>query len=132
RQGKCGKKLDARRKAVAALKTPEDVKKRQDLLRAKFVEAIGGYPEKTPLNAKVAGTVNGDGFRVEKVIYESRPSHHVTGLFYIPDGNGPFPGVLVPCGHSDKGKAEEAYQRISILLVKNGFAVLCYDPIGQG
>lgn len=131
-QAECGREFDARRKAVAALKTPEDVTKRQEMLRAKFVEAIGGYPEKTPLNAKVAGTVKGDGFRVEKVIYESRPDHHVTGLFYIPDGKGPFPGVLVPCGHSDKGKAEEAYQRISILLVKNGFAVLCYDPIGQG
>jgi dienelactone hydrolase len=131
-QGECGKEFDARRKAVAALKTPEDVKKRQDLLRAKFVEAIGGYPEKTPLNARTVGTVNGDGFRIEKVIYESRPDHHVTALLYLPEGKGPFPGVLVPCGHSDKGKAEEAYQRISILLVKNGFAVLCYDPIGQG
>ena len=76
--------------------------------------------------------MKGDGFRVEKVIYESRPDHHVTGALYIPDGKGPFPGVLVPCGHSDKGKAEEAYQRISILLAKNGFVVLCYDPIGQG
>ncbi|MBI3856622.1 MAG: metalloendopeptidase, partial [Planctomycetes bacterium] len=131
-QGECGKQFDARRKAVAALKTPEDVTKRQELLRAKFIEALGGFPEKTPLNAKVVGTVKGDGFRVEKVIYESRPGHHVTAVLYLPEGKGPFPGVLVPCGHSDKGKAEEAYQRISLLLVKNGLAVLCYDPIGQG
>jgi len=131
-EAECAKKFEERRKAVAALKTPEDVKKRQDELRAKFIEALGGLPDKTPLNAKVVGTVKGDGFRVEKVIYESRPDHHVTGALYIPEGKGPFPGVLVPCGHSDKGKAEEAYQRISILLVKNGFVVLCYDPIGQG
>lgn len=131
-QGECAKEFDARRRAVAALRTPEDVKKRQEFLRAKFVEAIGGYPEKTPLNARVVGTLKRDGFRVEKVIYESRPSHPVTAAFYIPDGNGPFPGVLMPCGHSDNGKAAEAYQRACILLVKNGFAVLCYDPIGQG
>jgi dienelactone hydrolase len=131
-QAECGKDFEARRKAVAALKTPEDVKRRQELLRAKFVEAIGGYPEKTPLNARTVGTVSGGGFRVEKVIYESRPDHHVTALLYLPEGKGPFPGVLVPCGHSDKGKAEEAYQRISILLAKNGLAALCYDPIGQG
>src|SRR6185503_7813461 len=131
-QAECAKEFDARRKAVAAIKTPEELKKRQETLRAKFIEALGGYPEKTPLNARVVGTLNGDGFRVEKVIYESRPNHHVTGALYIPEGKGPFPGVLVPCGHSDKGKAEEAYQRICQLLVRNGMAVLCYDPIGQG
>jgi dienelactone hydrolase len=131
-QAECGKLFDERRKAVAALKTPEDIKNRQDLLRARFIEALGGLAVKTPLNARVTGTLRGDGFRVEKVIYESRPDHHVTANFYLPDGRGPFPAVLVPCGHSDKGKAEEVYQRACILLAKNGLAVLCYDPIGQG
>ena len=131
-EAECAKKFDERRKTVAALKTAEDIKKRQEELRAKFIEALGGFPDRTPLNARVVGKLEGDGFRVEKVIYESRPDHHVTGSLYIPEGKGPFPGVLVPCGHSDKGKAEEAYQRISILLAKNGFVVLCYDPIGQG
>jgi len=131
-QGECGKAFEARRRDVAALKSEDDLRKRQNLLRAAFIEALGGYPEKTPLNARVVGTVKDNGFRVEKVIYESRPAHHVTGALYIPEGKGPFPGVLVPCGHSDKGKAEEAYQRISLLLVRNGFVVLCYDPIGQG
>ena len=40
--------------------------------------------------------------------------------------------MLVPCGHSANGKAAEAYQRACILMAKNGLAVLCYDPIGQG
>jgi len=131
-EGECAKKFEERRKTVAALKTPEDVKKRQDELRAKFLEALGGFPEKTPLNPNVVGTLKGGGFAVEKVIYESRPGHHVTANVYIPDGKGPFPGVLVPCGHSDNGKAAEAYQRACILMAKNGLAVLCYDPIGQG
>jgi cephalosporin-C deacetylase-like acetyl esterase len=125
--------FDARKKLVASLKTPDEIQRRQRELRAKFTDAIGGLPEdKTPLNAKVVGTIKGDGFRVENVIYESRPNHHVTANLYLPDGKGPFPGVLIPCGHSDNGKAAEAYQRISILLAKNGMAALCYDPIGQG
>lgn len=131
-QAECGKAFESRRKDVAGLKTEADLRKRQEFLRAKFIEALGRLPERTPLCARVAGIVKGDGFRVEKVIYESRPDHHVTGALYIPDGKGPFPGVLVPCGHGDQGKAEEAYQRISILLARNGFVVLCYDPIGQG
>jgi dienelactone hydrolase len=131
-QGECGRAFEGRRKDVAELRTADDLKKRQDQLRASFIEALGGLPKKTPLNARVAGTVQGDGFRVDKVIYESRPDHHVTGVLYIPEGKGPFPGILVPCGHSDKGKAEEVYQRVCLLFVKNGFVVLCYDPIGQG
>jgi cephalosporin-C deacetylase-like acetyl esterase len=130
--GEAQKKFDERRKVVASLKTPEQIHKRQAELKAKFLEALGGFPEKTPLNAKVVGKLKGDGFTVERVIYESRPDHHVTANLYVPDGQGPFPGVLVPCGHSANGKAAEAYQRISILLAKNGMAALCYDPIGQG
>ena len=53
-------------------------------------------------------------------------------MLYLPEGKPPFPGVLVPCGHSANGKAAETYQRICILLAKNGMAAFCYDPIGQG
>ena len=126
------KHFDARRQVVAALKSPEQIKKRQDELKAKFLASLGGFPARTPLNPQIVGTLNGAGFRVEKVIYESRPDHHVTANLYLPGGKGPFPGVLVPCGHSDNGKAAEAYQRVCILLAKHGFGVLWVDPIGQG
>jgi dienelactone hydrolase/pimeloyl-ACP methyl ester carboxylesterase len=130
--GQAQKHFDARRQVVAALKTPEDVRKRQQELKARFIEALGGFPKRTPLKARVVGKIPCEGYTVERVIYESRPEHHVTANFYLPQGKGPFPGVLVPCGHSANGKAIDAYQRASILLAKNGMAVLCYDPIGQG
>jgi cephalosporin-C deacetylase-like acetyl esterase len=131
-QGSARVHFEQRRAAVAALKTPEDIQKRQDELKARFARALGGFPLKTPLNPRVVGRKQYDGYRVEKVIFESRPDHHVTGALYLPDGEGPFPGVLLPCGHSANGKAGGTYQRASILLAKNGLAVLCYDPIGQG
>jgi dienelactone hydrolase len=130
--GQCKVQFDARRQAVAKLTTPDDVKKRQEELRARFIQAIGGFPERTPLNAKVVGAEKREGYSVERVIYESRPSHHVTANLYLPEGKGPFPGVIVPCGHSTNGKGSEAYQRVCILLAKNGIAALIYDPIGQG
>src|SRR6516162_8574417 len=105
-QAEARKHFDARRKAVAALKTPDDVKKRQAELREKFIEALGGFPEKTPLRAQVVGKGEDKGFRYEKVIYESRPGHHVTATLYLPEGKGPFPAVLMPIGHSAAGKAE--------------------------
>jgi pimeloyl-ACP methyl ester carboxylesterase len=121
-----------RRKALAALKTPVDVRKRQEDLRAKFLEVLGGFPERTPLHPRITGTLQRDGYHIEKVIYEVRPDHHVTANFYLPEGKGPFPGVLFPLGHYDNPKPAEEYQRTCILLAKNGIAALTYDPIGQG
>src|SRR5262245_62507204 len=70
--GEAKKHFDARRVAVDQLKTPADIERRQTELRAKFVAALGGFPEKTPLNARVVGTLPRDGIRIEKVIYDSR------------------------------------------------------------
>jgi len=131
-QAECGKHFEERRKAVAAMKTPEDVARRQAQLRAKFAAALGAFPEKSPLNARTTGTLDRGDYRVDKVIYESRPEHHVTANLYLPAGPGPFPGVLFPCGHYDNAKAAPEYQRACILLAKNGIAALAFDPISQG
>lgn len=130
--GEAKKHFDARRLAIENLKTPAEVERRQKDLRGKFIDALGGFPEKTPLNAQVVGTIERDGFKIEKVIYESRPNHHVTANFYRPNGEGPFPGVLMPIGHSANGKAAEYVQRGATILARNGIACLAYDPIGQG
>lgn len=128
----CDTHFAARKAEVEKLKTPADVAVRQKALREKFIDALGGFPEKTPLNAKTTGTLKREGYSIEKVIYESRPEHHVTANLYLPDGKGPFPGVLMPLGHSSNGKAAEYMQRGAVLLAKNGIAALVYDPIGQG
>jgi len=122
-----------RLKKVSEADTPEKFRNRQTALRKKLLEINGPFPEKTELNETVMRTVKRDGYRIENVIYESRPGHHITANLYIPDGlTGPAPGVLIPCGHSRNGKAAEAYQSISISLVQHGMVAMCYDPIGQG
>jgi dienelactone hydrolase len=124
--------LEARTAAFEQLKGQADCRAWQQERRDFFVRQLGGFPERTPLEAKVVGHLAGEGYRVEKVIFASRPDHHVTANLYLPKSPGPYPAVLVLCGHSHDGKAAGSYQRISILLAKNGMAALCYDPIGQG
>lgn len=124
--------LSKRRAEVAAIKAPEQIAARQRKLKRFFVESLGDLPQQTPLHPRVVGTRQYSGYRVERIIFESRPRHHVTAVLYLPDGKPPFPGVLVPCGHTATGKAGDTYQRICILLAKNGMAAFCYDPIGQG
>lgn len=123
---------EARKNAVAAIDTPDAVRQRAGEMRRLFVDALGGFPERTPLNARVVGSGEGEGFRYERILYESLPDYPVTAVLFLPDTPGPYPAVLVPCGHSDNGKASELYQRACILLARHGIAALIYDPIGQG
>jgi len=126
------KLLETRRVEVQSLETPEALAERIERVRRDWMDALGPFPERTPLQGRTLGMLQADGYRIERVVYESRPEHHVTANLYLPQGEGPFPGVLVPCGHSRNGKASEAYQSICVLLALHGFAVLIYDPIGQG
>lgn len=124
---------DARRERFAAVRSEADLLALQGELRRKILDLIGGLPaERTPLNARVTGTIAGDGYHVEKVVFESLPGFHVTALLYVPDGAGPRPAVLLPCGHSPLGKAYPPYQEIAIRLARRGYVVLCWDPVGQG
>ena len=126
------KALDRRAAEYEKLKTPEDVARYQQRLREFFVAKLGGFPERTPLNARVVGRQQRDGYRIEKVIFESQPGMFVTAILYLPEAKPPYPAVLVPCGHSLNGKARDLYQRAPILIAKNGMAAMCYDPIDQG
>ncbi len=122
----------ARRQAVyEAVKTPQEMRAYQERLRREFLAHLGVFPERAPLNARVVNTYMGDRYRREKIVFESQPNHHVTAVLYLPAaGEPPFPVVVMPCGHSSNGKAEN--QMAGIFLARSGLACLCYDPIGQG
>jgi dienelactone hydrolase len=119
-------------KAKNALKTKADAEAYVQEVRRKIRACFGPFPEKTPLNARVTGTVDRKEYKIEKVIFESRPNFLVTANLYLPKRKGPLPGVVGSCGHSDNGKAAEAYQSFSQGLAKLGYVVLIFDPIGQG
>ncbi len=121
--------------AWTACATREALAARQAKVRAATIAAIGGFPEKTPLNARTVGTVQKDGFAIEKIIFESRPGHYVTAHLFLPTAPGfkpPYPGVVSPCGHSLAGKNAPWYQRVGVTGAKLGVATLVYDPIEQG
>lgn len=117
----------------ADLRTKTDAERYVREVRIKIRNSFGPYPVKTPLKPQITGVVERDGYRIEKVIFESRPEFYVTANLYIPKGRTyPLPGVVGTCGHSTNGKAAEAYQSFSQGLARMGYVVLIYDPIGQG
>ena len=128
------KLLQERKGVIANIKTKENLLQRQEKLRQTMWKDLGGpFPAKTPLNAKVTGTFNKDGYRVQNIIYESLPGFYVTASLFIP-GNStkPGPAILFCSGHSTAAYRRDLYQLPLINLVKKGFVVLAIDPIGQG
>ena len=122
-----------RREGLFSITTPGEARKQVKRSRKAVMKCFGPFPEKTPLNAHITGTLERDGYTVEKVIFESRPGYRVTGNCYIPSvGDGPFPAVLGTCGHAGNGKACEPYQLFCQGLVRKGWIVLTYDPVSQG
>jgi dienelactone hydrolase len=115
--------LKSRRVATAYVRDVQD----------KIQQCFGPWPEKTPLNPRITGVVERDQYKIEKVIFESRPGFLVTADLYIPKGRPfPLPGVVGTCGHSDTGKAYQAYQGFAQGLARLGYVVLIFDPLGQG
>ena len=134
------RKLSAADKAAdyawRAMKSREEYDVYRRAMQERYVNAIGGLKfERTPLNAKVTEKIARDGYRIEKVLFESRPGVYVTALLFLPDEakfKPPYHGIILTCGHSGDGKGSATYQRGGVQGALAGFAVLAYDPISQG
>ena len=142
--------------AVASIRTPQALESRQCVWRKYWLDALGGMPERTPLNARVTGTVECDGFRLENIVFESQPGVLVTAHLAIPTGTtgvSPVasasghtgttgvppvvalhrpPVVLMPLGHSNGGILNPRYAAHLAMTARAGFAAFAWDPISQG
>jgi len=89
------------------------------------------FPERTPLNVLITGTLDRGDYRVEKLVFESLPKIYVTANLYIPNPQqGLLPAVVYVCGHAPSPYGSKAkYQRHGISLAKNGYVAIILDPI---
>ena len=115
-----------------AISSKQELLSHKKNIQQRFIKLLGNFPERTALNATVTGTIKAENYKIEKIVYESFPHHHVTSTLYIPDGNKKFPAVLLFCGHEVESKATISYQKTAILFAQHGFVVMVIDPISQG
>lgn len=102
-------------------------------LRAKLLESWGGFPtEHCPLEPKILGELKRPGYRVEKIIFQTRPGIWMTANAYIPDGENKRAAVLCVHGHWKGAKQDPVPQARCIGLAKLGFFVLAVDAFGAG
>jgi hypothetical protein len=122
-----------REAALTLLVSPAAITARQQWVRETLWNAIGGTPDRTPLNARQLGTLKRGSYEIRNYVYESQPNLFIPANLYVPTpGRDRYPAVLFQSGHYWEGKAYPSYQRMCQGLAQQGYVVLAFDPMGQG
>lgn len=96
-------------------------------------ESLGTFPEPpADLHVRVTRTLDGDGFQVENVVFESRPGVLLTANLYSPKpARESMPGfVICPSHHNPKTQGE--LQDMGMTWARAGCLVLVVDNLGHG
>ncbi|MBQ3708610.1 MAG: acetylxylan esterase [Clostridia bacterium] len=113
--------------------------RRREELRFSLRMAAGLYPwpEKTPLNVRREPVGRFDGFRIEKIMFETRPGFWSTGNLYLPDPmpSGKCPAILNVIGHWERQRLTRMntadYPQQIANFAMMGFVCLVTDMIGM-
>lgn len=82
--------------------------------------------------ATVTGTVAGTGYKIENIVFESRPGVLVTANLYAPtEPRQSMPGILI-CHSHHNPKTQSELQEMGALWAREGCLVLVMDQLGHG
>lgn len=106
-------------------------------LYQEYMDLLGLWPlpEKTPLHAKVTGTIEAHGVIVEKLHFQSKPGLYVTANVYRPrEPKGKLPAIVYVCGHSSRGRdgSKSAFQDHGFWFANNGYVCIILDTLQLG
>ena len=114
-------------------KTREEWRDQAEAVRRGLREAWGNFP--TPpcaLEPRVLGTLDREGYRVERVVFQTRPGVWMTANAYVPGTAGKHPAILAVHGHWRGAKQDPVVQSRCIGAAKLGFFVLAVDAFEVG
>lgn len=128
---------------LGEVENKEEWNKRKGKYRERLGYMLGLSPvrPRTDLKPKITGTLEGGGFTVEKLHYQSSPGLYVTGNLYLPSGRKKgerFPAVLYVCGHGRVKKDGVSYgnkvhyHHHGSWFARNGYVCLTIDTIQLG
>lgn len=114
-------------------KTLGDWDRRRSLIRKGLIEALGAVPDPPPpLDPKSHGTLERDGYKIEKVSFQTMPGVRMTANLYLPKSDGKHAAILAVHGHWRGAKQDPVVQSRCLGAVKLGFVVLVVDAFGAG
>ncbi len=95
--------------------------------------SLGSFPAPPQsLEVRITGTVAGDGFQIDNLLFQSRPGLWVTANLYRP-ANPPasMPGILI-CHAHHTPKEHGELQDMGMTWARAGCLVLVMDQLGHG
>jgi len=103
----------------------------------RYMLGLDPLPERTPLHPVVVGTIQRDGYVVDRLHFQSRPGLYVTANLYKPaviPREAKLPAVLYVCGHSNMGAYgnKTNYQSHGIWFARHGYVCLTLDTLQLG
>lgn len=122
--------------ALSEITSSKDLEKQRGQRYLEFIEMMSlqdmPLESKRPdLNIRITGTIQQEGYRIEKLYYESLPGLYVPANLYIPDNiKEPRPAILYVCGHSPTQKVR--YQPYPKKFAELGFVCLIIETIQFG
>ncbi len=123
------------------IKSGEQWTKNAPEYRRQLREMLGldPWPEHTPLNPVITGTLDHEEFTVENLHFQSMPGLYVTGNLYLPKNvSGKSPAILYACGHGQVVKDgvsygnKTHYQHHGAWFARHGYVCLVIDTIQLG
>ena len=111
---------------------PEWEARRAEIKAAVWRLAGVSHDPSVPLDPVFTNEIKCDGYTIRAVHYQTRPGIRATASLYVPDGQGPFPGVLNVHGHSYQGRRLAYIQARAHMLAKSGYVCLSVDTWGMG
>jgi cephalosporin-C deacetylase-like acetyl esterase len=120
-------------KAWQDVKSRADWEKLRDTRMEALRASLGQFPQRpADLKTCVTRTLDGDGYRIEDLLFESRPGLWVTANLYAPaKPSRSMPGIIIcHSHHNPKGQGE--LQDMGITWARLGCLVLVMDQLGHG
>lgn len=117
----------------AQVRTVADWERFRDIRIAALRESLGGFLSTPPAVApRVTGVIAAAGYRIEKLVFNTRPGLVVSALLYLPE---PRPARMpliqvVHAHHTPKEHGE--LQDMGVNWARHGAAVLVPDLVGHG
>jgi dienelactone hydrolase len=120
-------------KAWQQVKGRADWEKFRDARLEALRASLGKFPSHpADLNVRTTKTLEGDGYRIDNLVFESRPGLWVTANLYMPaKPAGSMPGILI-CHSHHNPKSQSELQDMGMTWARLGCIVLVMDQLGHG
>jgi cephalosporin-C deacetylase-like acetyl esterase len=116
---------------IRARTRPEWLARRTELRpQVRACLGLDPSPARLPIDARLLGSLSREGYRLERLLFQTWPGLYAGGWLYVPDPlEAPVPAVLSPHGHFTDGAMDGIVQTRCITLARMGYVAFAIDSV---